>query len=799
MAATALIQFVQGATVGTPGQAVAGVAGALVSIANDDPTDILSWRIDLVYVPPASGLAVGTLATGNGNVPAASFTPDVPGSYRVILYVYTQIGQTGTVDVDIRNFAVPDVLGIVYPPYQELPAKLPILGSGSDREKPDELNFNNQAFGWSGNGADGLVHQFIVLTSSRLAGVWQEPVLDKDLTAPPGGPSTGDRYLVGTGGSGAWSGQDDDIATWSGTEWQFLTPSVGATVYVIDEATWYRFSSGSWAILAGGGGAVASVFGRSGVVVAVAGDYTALEVDYDNTGSGLAAVTVQAAVDELAAGSSPVDSVFGRVGAVVAVAGDYSSQQVSYDNAVSGLAATDVKNAVDELAAAAPNTHAASHEGGSDTLDVTALGGYPGGGTTFLRDDGTFAPPTANDAAAVHDNVAGEIAAITAKSPLVGADTILVEDSAAADSKKSATIADIRITESQVTDLDHTDVNAFHSNVSGEIAALTAVTLSGSDHVLIEDVDDANAKKRVLASEFFGTGTDADAIHDNVSNEFGGVAQETTPADTDRLLIESAANAFAKRYIEVASLLPQPAPATWADYAWDGDDLNIDNPTNTIINWPDLDTTSPFIVTVGFVGVSPSEFNGTVGQVFAYPASGGDFGIPKYSAVMASDVLSATLAAAIPAASDLYLAIHSRIFSSVNGAIVSTNGGLCVGVTTADTLNIQWQRAGGGYAQMTLAIANIPGLNGGPGLLEFIYDSDTSFLVYYKGELILGRLDAPQNLGAFNAAHTTIAICDDIVAAPAISGNARINIDGVVLSGTLPTVAQRRSLYAYYK
>lgn len=40
-----------------------------------------------------------------------------------------------------------------------------------------------------------------------------------------------------------------------------------------------------------------------------------------------------------------------------------------------------------------PTAHAASHaSGGGDDIDVTGLAGYPGGGTTFLRDDGTFAP-----------------------------------------------------------------------------------------------------------------------------------------------------------------------------------------------------------------------------------------------------------------------------------------------------------------------------------------------------------------------------------------------------------------------
>ncbi len=49
--------------------------------------------------------------------------------------------------------------------------------------------------------------------------------------------------------------------------------------------------------------------------------------------------------------SSPVISVFGRTGVVSAEAGDYASFLVSYDNTTSGLTATDVKAALDELAA----------------------------------------------------------------------------------------------------------------------------------------------------------------------------------------------------------------------------------------------------------------------------------------------------------------------------------------------------------------------------------------------------------------------------------------------------------------
>lgn len=124
-------------------------------------------------------------------------------------------------------------------------------------------------------------------------GVWQEPVIDKDLSAPPGSPSVDDRYIVASGGSGDWSGQDDNIASWNGSVWVFVTPEEGFTTYILDEATWYRFESGSWVIVSGGGGAVASVFGRTGAVVAQVGDYTHAQIgsigedDHHNRQHGL--------------------------------------------------------------------------------------------------------------------------------------------------------------------------------------------------------------------------------------------------------------------------------------------------------------------------------------------------------------------------------------------------------------------------------------------------------------------------------------------------------------------------------
>lgn len=47
------------------------------------------------------------------------------------------------------------------------------------------------------------------------------------------------------------------------------------------------------------------------------------------------------------------------------------------------------------FASAGAGTHATTHSSaGSDPVTVTNLAGFPGGGTTFLRDDGTFAAPS---------------------------------------------------------------------------------------------------------------------------------------------------------------------------------------------------------------------------------------------------------------------------------------------------------------------------------------------------------------------------------------------------------------------
>lgn len=83
----------------------------------------------------------------------------------------------------------------------------------------------------------------------------QLAVLDRDLTAPPSSPIEGQRWIVKTGATGAWSGHADDIAAWQDGVWQFSAPVAGWVAYVIDEEILAAWDGSAWTgISAGSGG-----------------------------------------------------------------------------------------------------------------------------------------------------------------------------------------------------------------------------------------------------------------------------------------------------------------------------------------------------------------------------------------------------------------------------------------------------------------------------------------------------------------------------------------------------------------
>ncbi|GAW37124.1 hypothetical protein RA2_04199 [Roseovarius sp. A-2] len=76
----------------------------------------------------------------------------------------------------------------------------------------------------------------------------QLAVIDRDRTSPPDDPAPGDRHIVGTGATGAWSGADLRIAIWEEGGWGFLDPRPGWRAEVLSEARGLVFDGTAWVV-----------------------------------------------------------------------------------------------------------------------------------------------------------------------------------------------------------------------------------------------------------------------------------------------------------------------------------------------------------------------------------------------------------------------------------------------------------------------------------------------------------------------------------------------------------------------
>ena len=93
----------------------------------------------------------------------------------------------------------------------------------------------------------------------RLDALVHLSVLNATLTTPPTTPEEGDRYIVGTGASGAWNDEGGHVACWVDGAWMFLVPQVGWRAFNEAVGEFVRFTGGAWvAETSGGGGAVSA-------------------------------------------------------------------------------------------------------------------------------------------------------------------------------------------------------------------------------------------------------------------------------------------------------------------------------------------------------------------------------------------------------------------------------------------------------------------------------------------------------------------------------------------------------------
>eukprot|EP00435_Cladocopium_sp_Y103_P076947 s1_g686.t1 len=65
-------------------------------------------------------------------------------------------------------------------------------------------------------------------------------------TTPPGSPAEGGRWIVASGATGAWAGQDRKVAAWIDGAWVFLEPQSGWQVWVASTRTWLVYDGTDW-------------------------------------------------------------------------------------------------------------------------------------------------------------------------------------------------------------------------------------------------------------------------------------------------------------------------------------------------------------------------------------------------------------------------------------------------------------------------------------------------------------------------------------------------------------------------
>ena len=65
-------------------------------------------------------------------------------------------------------------------------------------------------------------------------------------TTPPTAPSEGDMHAVGTAATGAWAGQDGDLAIFANGGWLFVQPWTGARIWDVATGAALVFNGADW-------------------------------------------------------------------------------------------------------------------------------------------------------------------------------------------------------------------------------------------------------------------------------------------------------------------------------------------------------------------------------------------------------------------------------------------------------------------------------------------------------------------------------------------------------------------------
>lgn len=81
----------------------------------------------------------------------------------------------------------------------------------------------------------------------KLDALVQLEVISDTVTAPPGGESDGDRYIIPSGATGDWSGKTGQIAVYVVDAYTYYTPNEGWLAWVTSKSAFYVYTNSAWA------------------------------------------------------------------------------------------------------------------------------------------------------------------------------------------------------------------------------------------------------------------------------------------------------------------------------------------------------------------------------------------------------------------------------------------------------------------------------------------------------------------------------------------------------------------------
>lgn len=336
-----------------------------VQLSNLDDTGIAAWRWTLRDKPAGSAASISDTTSANPTI-----TPDIEGTYIIELKTYTDAGATSLDDADVEGIGVRYVDG----PTWRIPGAGETTQFNTSRGWADEVNkilkdlqdgipqvyteFQEQASDPASKSNVGFAY------TKDVSGTTELFYLDSTGTAvqmTSGGGLGLHAARHVRGGADVIDGDHLDITYVPNGYTRSTVPSEADDVEHLASHLSGIGTELQAMLKTNGTRAMAAALDMGGFAITNVGNVDGRDVSAD--GAKLDGIEAGAEVNAVA-------SVFGRTGAVVAVAGDYAASLINND---SGVAGSTVKAALDALDSGKADTLQEAYDGGATISGTTPL------------------------------------------------------------------------------------------------------------------------------------------------------------------------------------------------------------------------------------------------------------------------------------------------------------------------------------------------------------------------------------------------------------------------------------------